>query len=198
MKSRHIVIIGVGALAVFIGAFVQIRTSNYGESTGRVQTTDPIPPPPTQTATTLEAAGGGSVELSTTTVVSREEWRAWFPVTVLMKIGEVVVETSVADTEAARMQGLSDTPYIPDQVVKLFVFDTTDRHAFWMKDMNYPIDIIWVDEAFTVVHVESSVDPSTYPNSFAPALPARYVIETRAGFTEAYGITVGTPVELPS
>lgn len=197
MKLWQIVIIGIGSFVGLVVIIVQIRTSSLTESIGSTPMSDPIPPPSLQTAVAIEAAPGGVTELSTTTVVSREEWRAWFPLTVPMKIGGVTVETSVADTEATRRQGLSDTPYIPDRVVKLFVFDTTEKHAFWMKDMNYSIDIIWVDEAFTVVHIEPAVSPLTYPDSFAPAVPARYVIETKAGFTEAYAITVGTPVQLP-
>lgn len=101
---------------------------------------------------------------------------------------------SVADTEASREQGLSGTITLPPTVVKLFVFDHNDRWSFWMKDMHYPIDIIWLNENHQVVYLVPNVTPDSYPETFIPPLPARYVIETAAGLSATHHIIPGTLV----
>jgi len=127
----------------------------------------------------------------------RETTRADYEPLYPMKIGEVSVLASVADSPEERQQGLSNTTMLPDDVVKLFIFDTENKWSFWMKDMLYSIDMIWVNESGKVVTVKSAVTPETYPESFTPTDPARYVIETVAGFAEQHGIVPGTVVTLP-
>lgn len=122
----------------------------------------------------------------------------WDGPTAPMQIGTVAVAASIARTPAERVQGLSGTPFLPEDVVKLFVFDEPGAHGIWMKDMRYPIDIAWVDEGGIIVHVEASVDPATYPTSFSSPVPALYVIEANAGFFTQNEITVGSAVVLPS
>jgi uncharacterized membrane protein (UPF0127 family) len=114
-----------------------------------------------------------------------------------MKIGEQIVLASVARTPEQRKQGLSHTPALPAGVVKLFVFPQASTWGFWMKDMNYAIDIIWADEDSRVVHVAADVSPDSYPTSFSSPEPAQYVIETQAGFAAANNIVEGTTVILP-
>ena len=78
----------------------------------------------------------------------------------------------------------------------LFVFDKSDRHGFWMKDMHIPIDMFWLDDKRQVVFLVKDVYPETYPTVFYPSTPARYVLETNRGFAEEHSITVGTVLEL--
>lgn len=121
----------------------------------------------------------------------------YFEPLVPMAVGEVVVEASLATTAVQRRRGLSGTPFLPPGVVKLFVFDELGEWGFWMRDMNYPIDIIWLDAAGAVVHIEADVHPDTYPETFAPDALALYVIETEAGFAAEHDIRIGTTVDLP-
>lgn len=120
-----------------------------------------------------------------------------YPNTKPITIGSVTVQASIAQSWVDRIKGLSDTPYLPDDIVKLFLFESSALHGIWMKDMNYDIDIIWVDEALSIVHIEKDVSPDTYPTSFIPDVPARYVIETAAGFVTTHAIKKGDRVVLP-
>ena len=120
-----------------------------------------------------------------------------FSITVPMKIDGVEVEASIAKTLPERIQGLSGTKALPKNVVKIFMFNSSGQHSIWMKDMNYAIDILWVDEAGKIVHIEEKVSPDTYPESFTSEDPAFYVIETNAGFIEDHGVLVGEMVVLP-
>ena len=90
----------------------------------------------------------------------------------------------VADEES-RSQGLSDRESLCIGCGMLFAYDEPGRHGFWMKDMNFPIDIVWLDENQEIVHIERSVSPDTYltnpPTVFLPPVDASYVLELPAG-----------------
>lgn len=149
--------------------------------------TEPIEVP--VTATSSEDASS----VATTTEDIYALYEPLYP----MQIGTQSVQGSVAVTAEERRQGLSHTPELPADVVKVFVFPDAGQWSFWMKDMNYPIDIIWVDASGVVVHVEAEVTPESYPNSFVSPEPAKYVIETVAGFAGEHAVTNGTSVTLP-
>lgn len=127
-----------------------------------------------------------------------DDWRKFYPELVPVIIGETTVQASVADSIPERIKGLSDTPYLPDGVVKLFAFGAEGEHGIWMKDMNYSIDIIWVEKSGAIVHIEENVAPETYPNSFASSKQAWYVIEAQAGFVAANKILLGDKVTVPT
>jgi uncharacterized membrane protein (UPF0127 family) len=126
-----------------------------------------------------------------------DPWQLIYPGTQKMKIKDLVVDVSVAETWPDRIKGLSDTPYLPDNLVKLFIFDTPAFHSIWMKDMQYPIDILWVNANNKIIYIEENATPESYPNIFVPKDPALYVIETVAGFVETNQINIGDTVILP-
>jgi uncharacterized membrane protein (UPF0127 family) len=81
----------------------------------------------------------------------------------------------------ALQHGLSGRTSMPQDQGMLFIFDHSAKHCFWMKDMHFPLDILWMDGNKTVVHVETNVQPDSYPQSFCPDQNARYVLELNAG-----------------
>lgn len=146
----------------------------------------------TQVATTTQTIMNAinATELNDGAVIAK-----WYAPVTSFTLGKISLQASIADTEAKRAKGLSDTPYIPAGIAKFFIFDTSEKWSFWMKDMNYPIDIFWVDEAGRVVHVVEAAMPDSYPGtSFVPPIPAKYVIETKAGFAHENNIRVGAVV----
>jgi uncharacterized protein len=126
-----------------------------------------------------------------------DPWPLIYPNTKSMQISGVSVRASVAETWPDRIRGLSNTPYLPMDVVKLFIFDSSGFHSIWMKDMNYPIDIIWVDESLEIIHIEEDAQPESYPNLFVPVKPALYVIETASGFVREKEIKIGDQIVIP-
>lgn len=114
-----------------------------------------------------------------------------------MIIGTTPVMASVADSQAERVAGLSGVPSLEPNEVKLFIFDYDEQWSFWMKDMLFSIDMIWVDASSTIVYIAEDVTPESFPKSFKPTKPARYVIETVAGFANEHNIGVGDRVTLP-
>ena len=126
-----------------------------------------------------------------------DPWQEIYPDTKKMLIGEKEVNVSIAKTWPERIQGLSGTPYLPEEVVKLFVFETAGLHSIWMKDMMYAIDILWTDKEGKITHIVENATPESYPEMFEPTSPAYYVIETKSGFTKRNFIKVGSEVVFP-
>jgi uncharacterized membrane protein (UPF0127 family) len=103
----------------------------------------------------------------------------------------------IVSTPALQQQGLGGRAVIPDNYAMLFVFPTDVTQGFWMKDMLTSIDMIWLSDNGTIVAIDGSVSPDTYPSVFYPPVPVKYVLETRAGFAVEKNWHVGTHVTLP-
>lgn len=91
------------------------------------------------------------------------------------------LDVFIAKNISSRQLGLSGTEVMPDDHGMLFIFDSVGEHGIWMKGMNYPLDIFWLDESFDLVHEERNVSPDTYPTVFGDDIKARYVLETAVG-----------------
>ena len=80
----------------------------------------------------------------------------------------------------------------------LFVFEDSAKYSFWMKDMKFLIDIIWLDNDGKVVHIEQNLQPCVLvlicPN-YIPNTDSQYVLETATEFTQRYNISVGTDID---
>lgn len=109
----------------------------------------------------------------------------------LVTIGQVTLEAEIADTNTKRENGLSWRKEILPNEGMLFVFDREGYYGFWMKDMNFSIDIIWLDKNKKIIHTEHNVTPQTYPKTFNSPTPSLYVLETAAGFSVENNIKIG-------
>jgi uncharacterized membrane protein (UPF0127 family) len=114
--------------------------------------------------------------------------------TVLMPKGAIEVE--VANTKASRELGLSGRKSMTDDEGLLFVFDTPGRYGFWMKDMKFPLDIIWINQNGIVVDIERNLTPDTYPKPYINDSDATYVLEINAGLAQHFGLYLGSKVKI--
>ena len=105
-------------------------------------------------------------------------------------------QMDIADTPAALEQGLSGhAPLAPDAGM-IFIFSTPDNYGFWMKDMLFPLDIVWVGADLRVVHIEKNLSPQTYPTIYYPGAPAEYVLEISGGLADENNIKIGDLVKI--
>jgi hypothetical protein len=116
----------------------------------------------------------------------------------VVTIGEsLTVLVDVADTDATRERGLSGRKMLGERHGMVFLFSEPDRYSFWMKDMRFPIDILWIKDG-EVVDITTDalipIDGRPIPTYF-PASPANMVLEVPAGFAEKHGLRVGIPVQ---
>jgi uncharacterized membrane protein (UPF0127 family) len=95
-------------------------------------------------------------------------------------------------------KGLSVKDKLKENEAMLFVFGESAKHSFWMKDMKFPIDIIWLDSDGNVVHIEQNLQPCVSVlicTSYSPNIESQYVLETVAGFTQRHNVSVGTDID---
>jgi len=110
-------------------------------------------------------------------------------------------QTLIADISATpeqRTRGLSVKDTLSENEAMLFVFDVEAEHRFWMKDMKFPIDIIWISNDKIVVDIEHNLQPCDlrlFCSTYEPEGDSLYVLETVGGFAGKYRVVKGTPVE---
>lgn len=108
--------------------------------------------------------------------------------------GNTELKVELAESQGQRGQGLGDRKSLPENQGMLFIFDKPDIYPFWMRDMKFPLDIIWLDPDYKVVHIASDVKPDTYPQAFQSTQPAQYVLEINAGVAEKNNVTTGSRI----
>ena len=101
-------------------------------------------------------------------------------------------EVEVADTVLSRSRGLSGRNGLGDHKRMLFIFNGTSSSGFWMKDMKFPIDIIWMQEGRVIGFSENlPAEPGKsmfkLPIYYPPA-PIDRVLEVGAGTVKKYDI----------
>lgn len=109
-----------------------------------------------------------------------------------LQFGSKTLQLEIANTDELRTKGLSGRESLPANQAMWFEFGESSVHCFWMKDMNFPIDIIWLNEQRKVVHVKENAQPSSYPESFCPDGASKYVLEVQSGLVRQENITIGS------
>ncbi len=97
----------------------------------------------------------------------------------------------VAQTNAEKSLGLSGREGLNTNAGMLFIFNKPSKQYFWMKDMKFPIDIVWIDENKKIVGFEENAKPEDYPEAYPSSQNVSYVLEISSGEVEKLGIKVG-------
>ncbi len=103
-----------------------------------------------------------------------------------------VIHAIIAATAQDQSRGLGLRDSMPGNEGMLFPFRDPGSYGFWMKDMRFPLDMVWVDQNKAVIGVTPDIPPDSYPNTFFPSRPISYVLELNAGQAIKYGIATGT------
>lgn len=112
-------------------------------------------------------------------------------------IKNICIQVETASSPETRAQGLMFRSSLGQNTGMLFIFESEDKHAFWMKNMKLPLDIIWINKDNAIVDIKENVPPcGEYCETLIPAQDARYVLEVSSGFTEEHSIEIGDRVDL--
>jgi uncharacterized membrane protein (UPF0127 family) len=123
------------------------------------------------------------------------------PSTPKLYIGMTHFNVEIADTPKTRNQGLSGRKSLPENSGLLFVFPNSGLYQFWMKDMNFPLDFVWINQGKVVEITENVPPPSqtqNQPRTVNPFFPVDHVLEVNSGFVSKNNIKVGDVVVLNS
>jgi len=109
--------------------------------------------------------------------------------------GRVTVTVELARTPEQQVRGLSGRPGLKAGHGMLFVYDRPQAVGIWMKDMRFPLDIIWI-RAGRIVAIEKNAPPLAPdgPNRVYTAI-ADLVLEVAAGLADRQKIRVGDSVQ---
>jgi uncharacterized membrane protein (UPF0127 family) len=100
------------------------------------------------------------------------------------------INFELASDNRSRLRGLSDRDNLPKDRGLLFIFDKQEEQCIWMKDMRFPIDILWLDDNKKILKIEPNVSPDTYPKAYC-ADHTKYVIELNADTAKNAGLETG-------
>jgi uncharacterized protein len=122
---------------------------------------------------------------------------------VIVNSFELTADLAITDDQKA--EGLAVKDHLKENEGMLFVSEQPSRQSFWMKDMKFPIDIIWLDSNGTVVHIEHNLQPcvsilnpaASIRNCpiYTPDNDSQYVLETVAGFSQKHNVKIGTNID---
>jgi len=103
------------------------------------------------------------------------------------------ISIEIADNDAARTQGLMYRNSMPDSCGMLFIFESMQPLSFWMKNTQFPLDIIFVNREYKIVSIASHTVPFS-ETSIPSGKDAMYVVEVNAGFCQKNNITEDTHI----
>jgi hypothetical protein len=108
-----------------------------------------------------------------------------------------VIQVEVADTPARKRRGLSGRNTLGEGAGMLFPYARAGKHGFWMYDMYFDIDIVWIrgDRVVDITHGAVHDPPGKLP-SYRPSEPADTVLEVPAGTARRLGWSAGDPVRV--
>lgn len=112
--------------------------------------------------------------------------------------GAPPLRVAVARTADEHERGLMFRSSLGDVDGMLFVMATRDHHAFWMLNVQLPLDLAWIDGLGRVVDVAAGLEPCAAAPcpQFAPRSPAKYVLEVPGGVLGSRGIQRGSVVSI--
>ncbi len=176
--TRHLILaVAAGLLAVTIAC-------------GSAATAVPTEIPP-ETPAAIQTGTPETVSAPTETVVTGP----------FVRVDELVFPVEVAADPETRIKGLSGRASLDSGSGMLFVFENAERFRFWMREMEFSLDIVWISSGCVVVDISVDVpfpDPSTPLNDlprYSPESIAKYVLEINGGEAAALGVGAGDQVK---
>ncbi|WP_420182109.1 DUF192 domain-containing protein [Haloarcula sp. KBTZ06] len=191
MQRPAVIVLGLVGLLVAAAVVLQtglwievLGTGEYEEGTVTVrEASDAVTPTATQPST--------DTSMPETTIAAREQ-----------EAGEPLgtVEVRIAQTFDQRYVGLSKTESLGPDEGMLFVHDEEGQHTYVMRNMSFPIDIIFIDANGTITAIHHApLPPGGTSESGLTGYEGRgkYVLEVNRGWANRTGVEVGDRVELP-
>jgi uncharacterized membrane protein (UPF0127 family) len=124
-----------------------------------------------------------------------------FPPQPSLLIGRTNVKVEIVRSASDQSRGLSNRPGLSSGSGMLFVFDKAQIRSFWMKDMLFPLDFVWIKN-FRIVQIDENILPPEnkydQPVIITSREPVDWVLELNAGFVAGNSLKIGDRVVLNS
>jgi hypothetical protein len=181
--SRHKKIMLMSLIAVLVLFIIAVSAWWY-LFFGRAN--EPLP----QTSVSIQGTASSTIVAGENPPLANEE----------LSIDSATFTVEIASTALEQTRGLSFRPSLGANDGMLFIFTTGSVQSFWMKDMNFPLDMIWISGNTVVGFAQNA---PAEPGVLAPILSTVYspantdkVLEVNAGTVAKYNIRVGDAVTI--
>ena len=118
-----------------------------------------------------------------------------------VSVGGAAFDVEIAFTREDRERGLSGRDGLAAGAGMLFVFENGRASSFWMRDMRFALDFVWIGDGCEVIEIHADVpappagtDAGLLP-TYSSESPARYNLEINAGEAAKRGVEVGDAVK---
>jgi uncharacterized protein len=119
-----------------------------------------------------------------------------------VKIAGQNIKVDLALDSVTQAQGLSGRSGLSENSGMLFIFDKSGKYYFWMKGMNFPIDMIWLAPSeggdtknAKIIYIKKNATPEAYPETYGPDVNTKYVLEVASGFSDKNNLKEGDSIE---
>ena len=119
--------------------------------------------------------------------------------TLYNKVSDALFNVECVVTPAALQKGLSGRKNLQSGTGMFFLFPTLGKQTMWMPDMNFPLDVVWLDETLSVVHISYGLQPCVSRSNCPPAssiYDVKYAIEMLQGDSQKYGFSIGNTLQV--
>jgi uncharacterized protein len=106
-----------------------------------------------------------------------------------------IINIEVVDTESKKTEGLSNRNILCPECGMLFIFDKPGNYGFWMKDMNFPLDFVFINNN-RVIDLKQNISPETYPSTITASSAFDKVLEVNSGYVSKYNLKIGQSISL--
>ena len=115
-----------------------------------------------------------------------------------IRIGDLELKVEIADNLILQTRGLSNRDNLDENTGMLFVYDNNKIRHFWMKEVQFPLDVLWIADG-VVMAVQENI-PFESDNDdilrFKSNIPVNWVLEVNAGFIAKNGLKIGDTVDM--
>ncbi|MFZ2976109.1 MAG: DUF192 domain-containing protein [Candidatus Moraniibacteriota bacterium] len=112
----------------------------------------------------------------------------------MVEIGGQKFFVELAKTPEKQMQGLSGRTKIREREGMLFDFGKYEEYSFWMKDMRFDLDILWINQG-KIVYIAKKISHESL-ETINPQIMADEVLEINSGLTDKYNFKIGDSVKI--
>jgi uncharacterized membrane protein (UPF0127 family) len=106
----------------------------------------------------------------------------------------VTLDTEFAETEYETQIGLMYRHSMEDHQSMFFIFEKNEPRGFYMKNTEFPLDIIFINSKNEIVSIQKNAKPFD-KSTLQSGAPAKYVLEINAGLSDSWGLEAGDLVE---
>jgi uncharacterized membrane protein (UPF0127 family) len=112
-----------------------------------------------------------------------------------VQIGKNNISVMIADDFEEWGKGLSNRHYLGEHNGMIFIFPQKQVRNFWMKNMHFPLDIIWIEGDY-VIKIDERLPPegNNPQKNYSSILPVDHVLEVNGGYAEAFNINLGDKI----